>query len=106
MKLVANEFLAFFSRFEWRFFSIRFLMVLGVVLLANGVHALSPLTDVSKIAIGSADTCALMQDKSVQCWGYNGLGALGNGTTVDSGYPVPVTGLSGVIAISAGAIHA
>lgn len=84
---------------------MRFLMALGVALLANGAHALSPLTDVSKVAIGGTHTCALMNDKSVQCWGYNSEGFLGNGTKVDSGFPVPVTGLSDVTAISAGALH-
>ena len=105
MKLVGKDFCAVFGRFEWRRFSIRWLTTFGFVLVANHVDALSPLTGASKIAIGSTHTCALMNDKSVQCWGYNGEGFLGNGTKVDSGFPVPVTGLSDVTAISAGATH-
>ena len=105
MNLFAINLRTCFSRFKWRFFSVRFLMALGVALLANGAHALSPLTDVSKVAIGGTHTCALMNDQSVQCWGNNSEGFLGNGTKVDSGFPVPVTGLSDVTAISAGALH-
>ncbi len=35
-------------------------------------------------------------------WGYGGNGRLGNNATLDSHVPVPVSGLTGVTAISAG----
>jgi alpha-tubulin suppressor-like RCC1 family protein len=38
-------------------------------------------------------------------WGYNGSGQLGNGTTTLSRAPVPVQGLSNVIAVAAGGEH-
>ncbi|HYM46256.1 MAG TPA: IPT/TIG domain-containing protein, partial [Solirubrobacteraceae bacterium] len=38
-------------------------------------------------------------------WGYNASGQLGNGTTTMSPAPVAVNGLTGVIAVSAGAEH-
>jgi len=50
--------------------------------------------------------CALIEDGSVQCWGDNGSGRLGDGTATDSATPVSVTGLAGpVIAVSAGNTH-
>ncbi len=47
---------------------------------------------------------ALKIDGSVWSWGWNGLGKLGDGTTVDRDLPVRA-GLDGVTAIATGAFH-
>jgi alpha-tubulin suppressor-like RCC1 family protein len=54
------------------------------------------------IASGQEHTCALLPNGTVECWGYNGDGELGNGTTNDSATPVAVSGLTGAIAIATG----
>lgn len=54
---------------------------------------------------GGYHTCTIVSG-SVQCWGRNPDGELGNGSTADSHVPVPVNGLNaGVTTISAGLYH-
>jgi alpha-tubulin suppressor-like RCC1 family protein len=54
------------------------------------------------VTSGDLDSCALLSDRSVRCWGFNLDGQLGNGTTTDSSQLVTVKGLTGVTALAAG----
>ena len=66
----------------------------------------SGLTGVTSIAVGFVShAVALKNDGTVWAWGSNSYGQLGDGTTTDSYAPVPVSGLTGVTAISAGESH-
>ena len=68
-----------------------------------------PLTNPVKLAAGSDMNCALLQNGSVWCWGFNEAGRLGRGSTStadDDDDPAQVIGLdSGVTDIAANGGH-
>lgn len=58
---------------------------------------------VTRIATGGNHTCAVLSDGMVRCWGENGSGQLGDGSTTFSSKPVLVRGLRNVASVTAGA---
>lgn len=66
------------------------------------------LDDATAISAGGGNglwAMALRADGTVVSWGHNSYGQLGNGTTNNTNTPVAVTGLNGVVTISAGTEH-
>ncbi len=64
------------------------------------------LSGVLALASGGFHNCVILSDHTVQCWGRNQDGQLGNGNnTTDAGTPQPVAGLSGVVALAGGGYH-
>jgi len=58
-----------------------------------------------QVSAGAEHSLALAEDGLVYAWGLNASGQLGDGTTVDRNVPTQVTGLSSIVAVSAGADH-
>jgi alpha-tubulin suppressor-like RCC1 family protein len=58
-----------------------------------------------QIAAGERHTCALLGDGTVRCWGHNGNGELGSGSTPSATRPTPVPMLDSVQQIAAGGRH-
>src|SRR5205807_9107416 len=59
----------------------------------------------NRLAAGQQHTCAVLDDGTVQCWGRNNYGQLGDGTLITRLTPVPVSNLGTAISIAAGAFH-
>jgi hypothetical protein len=55
------------------------------------------------LSAGGGHTCAMTSDGEVLCWGGNYYGQLGDGTTTSRATPVPIAGLTGVLAVAGGA---
>jgi hypothetical protein len=56
------------------------------------------------VSAGGFHTCAIKQDGSLWCWGWNQYGQVGDGTNTDRNTPVQIMP-GGVIAVSAGLAH-
>lgn len=68
------------------------------------------LTDVVSVAVGSLignlmHSCAVRRDGTVRCWGSNGYGQLGDGTTIERLAPVAVAGLTDAVTVEVGPYH-
>lgn len=63
-------------------------------------------SDVAAIATGAGYSCAVTRAGGVKCWGANGYGQLGDGSTTDRRVPTDVIGLTnGGNSISTGGSH-
>ena len=66
----------------------------------------SAITDATEVTVGDGQTCVILSNHRVECWGANESGELGNGSTHRSSTPVRVTGIINARAISAGGSYA
>ena len=55
--------------------------------------------------VGNVHSCALLQDNTIECWGINASGQLGDGTNINSNIPVNVMDIDSAIQVSAGSDH-
>jgi alpha-tubulin suppressor-like RCC1 family protein len=53
----------------------------------------SGISDATSVSVGVDYACAVLADGSIDCWGDNEIGQLGNGTTESSSLPVLVSGI-------------
>jgi alpha-tubulin suppressor-like RCC1 family protein len=70
---------------------------------SNPAVTVTGIATAMEVVSGEYHTCARLRDGTVQCWGYNLYGRLGDSTTTNSSTPVAVSGLSSVSQVTAGA---
>lgn len=58
-----------------------------------------------KIAAGGRHSLSICSDSTVQAWGYNGFGQLGNGSIVEQTSGTKVVGQSSIVKVAAGLFH-
>jgi alpha-tubulin suppressor-like RCC1 family protein len=60
----------------------------------------------TRLSSSASHTCAVLDDGTVRCWGSNANGQVGDGTFVTpKKLPVPVSGLTNIVSVSAGTSH-
>ena len=65
-------------------------------------HAVGGLSNVASLSLGTYHSCALLQDRTVQCWGQNDYGQIGAQGVVFSATPVAVSGITNAVSIATG----
>ena len=77
-----------------------------LLILASFAAPADPLPQIrhQKISAGYGNTCAVLEDGRVKCWGNNLNGQLGYGTNTESTTPVLVSGINNAVAVSVGII--
>jgi alpha-tubulin suppressor-like RCC1 family protein len=74
-------------------------------LIPRSVEGIGTATAVAFNPILQGHVCALLASGTVQCWGFNAYGALGDGTTNSSTTPVSVNGIGTATAVGVGGLH-
>jgi len=72
---------------------------------SNMPTAVGGLGGVTAIAAGARHNLALLSGGSVEAWGYNPDGQLGNGSNLNSPVAIAIAGLGGVVKIAGGGWH-
>src|SRR5207253_1653175 len=69
--------------------------------------AVSGITKATQVVAGVAESCALLANGSIDCWGWNTYGQLGDGNSGGpSDVPVAVRGITNAIQVVLGNTHA
>jgi alpha-tubulin suppressor-like RCC1 family protein len=72
----------------------------------HGIDGVGNLSGVADVCTGYAHSCARLTDGRVACWGLNGNGQLGIGSTAASTVPKVVTDVTGATKLVCGYQHA
>lgn len=78
----------------------------GTISNRNTPVAVSGLTGATAVYVGKGSfACAIVAGGAIKCWGRNGRGELGDGTTTNSSTPVNVVGVTNAVSMALGQEH-
>ena len=72
----------------------------------GGDHTFKTACQATGVAAGGSYSCALIYGGSIECWGEDGYGQLGDGKTENTSEPVQVSGITDAVEVTAGGGHA
>jgi alpha-tubulin suppressor-like RCC1 family protein len=75
------------------------------VLVSGITNAISVSKSYNHMSNENGFACALLEDKTIKCWGDNSAGQFGNGNTSGRSIPVLVSGISDAVSVSVGFNH-
>lgn len=78
---------------------------LPVAEIASTPVHVAGITDAKSLSVRTFHTCVVIKDGTINCWGRNNFGQLGNGTTEDSSIPVHVHGITNAVFVAVGVFH-
>lgn len=71
-----------------------------------GLEAAALIATGSRSGQGEEFTCVLLQSGTIECWGFNGLGQLGDGSRTDRATPKAVPGITDAVHLAASSYRA
>lgn len=76
-----------------------------IILLLSNTFLFSEFVCAQKIAAGGRHSLLICADSTVQAWGYNGYGQLGNGNIMEQHTGTQVIGLTKIVQVAGGLFH-
>jgi len=80
-------------------------IVVAPLVAASGAHAAAPFVGVVAVSGGDNHTCAVTTIGTVDCWGLNTSGQIGDGTITPRLIPHAVPNLTNIASLSSGSAH-
>lgn len=81
----------------------KLILLLSFVFISK--YFVPPNVSAQTVAAGGRHSLLICADSTVQAWGYNGYGQLGNSNTTEQHSGVKVTGMNGIVSVSGGLFH-
>jgi alpha-tubulin suppressor-like RCC1 family protein len=80
-------------------------IIYGTPIVYSTSSLIPNVADSVELSSGYEHSCARLADGTLRCWGWNGVGQLGDGTINNQTTAVTVQGVAGAVGVAAGGLH-